>query len=277
MMEAIYFKILQRQLKFRNPNHLLRLPVDFKFTAAEFQSAKKYLQTLFELNIQWTFPGHEFYPPNFLRMKEPPLFLEFKGKPFWISKKCISVVGARKIHTLSEKWINTELAAFLSDQQACLVSGGAYGVDQQSHAACLKISQCTIVVVPSGLVDVYPKNLPQLFKYFDPDLVCFVSEFEIHQTLHKSHFFYRNRLIAAFGEVTLIIQAEIKSGSLLTVHHALEFGRPVLTLPAHPQMLGFSGNLKLLQDGAVLICSSLDLLEIWNSEIMMTPQFVTLA
>ena len=68
--------------------------------------------------------------------------------------------------------------------------------------------------------------------------------------------------------MTLIIQAELKSGSLLTVHHALENGRLVLTLPAHPMTIGFTGNIKLLQDGAYLVSSALDLLEIWNGEIM---------
>lgn len=268
MTEAILFKILHRRLKFRNPNHWLQRPRNFIFSSEEFKSAKDYLQSLAEFGISWSHPGHENYPPQFLKMKEPPLFIEYKGRPLWMEHPCLSVVGTRKIHPLSQTWIKTQFADFLKKQSVCIVSGGAYGVDQLTHQTTLKQGACTIVVVPSGLIELYPTNLLQAFKLFDFQQICFLSEFEIGQQLHKSHFFYRNRLIAALGVMTLIIQAELKSGSLLTVHHALENGRPVLTVPAHPMVLGFAGNIKLLQDGAYLISSALDLLEIWNSEIL---------
>lgn len=271
MNEAILFKILHRQLKFRNPNHLLACPQNLLFTDAEFKASTHYLQSLVDLGISWTYPGHEMYPLQFLRMKEPPLFFEYKGSPFWLYQNCLSIVGTRKMHSLSEGWLKTHLAEYLENKNVCIVSGGAFGVDQLSHLVSLKKSKNTIVVVPSGLVDLYPQNLKQIFQFFDPQLICYVSEFEINQTLHKSHFFYRNRLIAALGEMTLVVQAELKSGSLLTVHHALENGRPVLTIPAHPMSSGFAGNIKLLRDGAYLISSSLDLLEFWNAEIKSLP------
>ena len=267
MNQEVLFKALHRHLKFRNPNHLLKIPSNFLPGPEQSQAAEKYLAGLYEKGISWTHPGHFHYPAQFLKMKEPPLFLEYKGEPFWQSHPCLAVVGARKIHTLSENWMNQQLGHYLKMQDVCIVSGGAYGVDQQAHLLSVKNEKPTIVIVPSGLIDLYPKNLTQVFKFLNPELVTFLSEFENHQVLHKSHFFYRNRLIAALGEMTLIIQAEIKSGSLLTVHHALENGRPVLTLPAHPSLTGFSGNIKLLQDGAYLISSSLDLLEFWNGEI----------
>ena len=271
MNEAILFKILHRQLKFRNPNHWLQRPAHFVYSAQEFNSAKNYLLSLDAAGISWTYPGHQNYPKQFTQMKEPPLFFEYKGRPLWTLQPCLSVVGTRQIHSQSQEWIKTQFVDFLKKEKVCVVSGGAYGVDQLVHQITLKEGGCTIVVVPSGLIDIYPGNLLTALRFFDFQQICFVSEFETGQTLHKSHFFYRNRLIAAFGVMTLMIQAEIKSGSLLTVHHALENGRQVLTLPAHPVTSGFSGNIKLLQDGAYLVSSSLDLLEIWNGEIMSNP------
>ncbi len=275
MSACTQFKILQRRLKFRNPNHLVSLPDDFTFSRDELISAESYLEKLLKLGISWTYPGDINYPKQFLKMKEPPLFLEYNGKPLWKDNECLSIVGARKIHSLSEEWLKTQLVSFLEKKNICTVSGGAFGVDQLVHLISAKQGVGTIVIVPSGLVDLYPQNLHLHFQLCDPKLICFLSEFEIDQKLHKSHFFFRNRLIAALGAMTLLVQAEIKSGSLLTTHHALEIGRPVLTLPAHPMLKGFGGNIKLLQDGAYLVSSSLDLLEVWNGEIMSKNYIMT--
>lgn len=272
MNEAILFKILHRKNKFRNPNHLTTLPSSFTYTANECSEAEKYLESLWKLGISWTYPGQPYYPKNFLKMKEPPLFLEYKGEPFWMNHKCLSVVGTRKAHALTESWLKLQLSDYLQKQidlekteiRPCLVSGGAIGVDQLSHAVAIKNQMPTIAIVPSGLTELYPKNLNA---FSDSKWMCFMSEFEISQKLFKSHFYFRNRLIAALGEMTLVVQADVKSGSLLTVHHALENGRPVLTIPSHPEMHGFAGNLKLLQDGAYLISSGLDLSEFWRAEL----------
>lgn len=277
MNQAAHFKILQRQLKFRNPDHLLALPDQFSYTQKEILAAKEYLESLKSRQIQFTFPGDSHYPKQFLKMKEPPLFLEYIGNPYWLTYDGLAVVGARKIHKLTESWMRQHLSEFVIQQPVCIVSGGAFGVDQLAHCIALKKSVPTVVIVPSGLVDIYPKTLKERLDYLNPNLVCYVSEFEIDQKLNKSHFYYRNRLISALGDMVLVTQADIKSGSLLTVHHALENGKPVLTLPSHPELIGFGGNIKLLQEGAAVMSSSLDLLQIWKAEKAAMQLFLTKA
>ena len=244
MNQAICFKILQRQLKFRNPNDVLTIPHDFQFSYKEYQAALDYFDRLHQYGIQFTYPGDEKYPQQFRTMKEPPLFLEFIGKPFWLDYPCLSIVGTRQMHPLTESWMHEHLVSYFNLERVCVVSGGAFGVDQAAHFISVKQGVPTIVVVPSGLVKIYPKAMKDQLDLLGPEWVCYMSEFEIHQPLNKHHFFARNRLIAAFGEIVFVAQAEVKSGSFLTVHHALENGRPVVTLPAHPSMLGFSGNIR---------------------------------
>ena len=82
-MKPIQFKILQRRLKFRNPNNLIDIPDSLGFSSEDALAAEKYLVQLKERRIDFTYPGHENYPAAFLRMKEPPLFLEYKGPPVW--------------------------------------------------------------------------------------------------------------------------------------------------------------------------------------------------
>ncbi len=265
MNKAIQFKALQRRLKFRNPNHWTELPGDFHFSLAELLEARKYLDQLNQLGIKFTFPGDSFYPTSFLSMKEPPLFLEYQGPAFWLQNHFISIVGSRELTGLSEQWMKNHLSTFMELSSAGIVSGGARGVDQLSHVLAIKSARPTVMVLPSGLKQLYPPNLKELTQLGE-GYVCLMSEFERDQKIHKSHFYFRNRLIAALGQVTLVVQATLKSGSLLTVHHCLENGRPVSVVPSHPEMIGFDGSLKLLKEGAFLVQNFQDLLDFWNAE-----------
>ncbi|MGZ3726140.1 MAG: DNA-processing protein DprA [Pseudobdellovibrio sp.] len=269
MKQALYFKILQRRNRYRNSSHVTELPLGLIYTQTEYDEAQSYLRQLDQLQIQYTYPGHEFYPPAFLHMKEPPLFLEYMGRPVWLDNEMISIVGSREITDLTESWMKFHLSEFLNQnpQRVGIVSGGARGVDQTSHLIAIKNKKPTVFVLPSGLLDLYPKNLAQFRDdYLSASDVCFLTEFEIHQKIHKSHFYFRNRLIAALGKMTFVTQSSLKSGSLLTVHHSLEIGKPVLTVPSHPEMHGHAGNIKLMQEGAFMVSSYHDLLDFWVAE-----------
>lgn len=265
MKAAILFKIIQRQQKFRNSNNLLKIPDNFQYSDVEFNSASEYIVNLEKLGISYSFPGDEFYPSEFLKMNEPPLFFEYHGPALWKSNSFLSIVGSRQIHALSEQWLKEHLQQFTDQQVAGVVSGGALGVDQLAHLIAIKNNCPTIFVLPSGLLNLYPKSLEDIKRLGNKN-VCFISEFETHQKINKSHFYFRNRLIAALGKATLVVQASLKSGSLLTVHHCLDIGKPILTIPTHPAILGFEGNLKLIFDGAVMIRDFEDLRDFWCAE-----------
>lgn len=266
MTNAYLFKILQRQYRFRNPRHLIEIPTDLSYDPAEVQAAKEYIEQLSDRGIQHTYPGHPFYPKAFYKMKEPPLFLEYQGKPFWCEYKFISVVGSRQMSPLTEAWLKKHIPDFIIYSGLGIASGGAYGVDQLAHALALKSERPTLFILPSGLEHIYPATLSKFQARPYTENSCFVSEFESGQRIHKSHFYFRNRLIAALGEMTLVAQATLKSGSLLTVHHCLDIGRPVLTIPSHPEICGFEGNLKLVSEGAYSVSNSQQLLDFWKAE-----------
>ncbi len=266
MNNAIIFKWLQRKFKFRNPESIMVPPQGLEISTCERNEILKYLEVLSENGIFWTYPSHIDYPLAFYKMKEPPLFIEYIGKPVWKQSSLISVVGSRKIHRLTQQWISTELTSFVEQARVSVVSGGAIGVDQASHLASLKAKLPTVVVLPSGLDQIYPTNLKQLKDEILFQGGCFLSEFEFNQQVRKNYFFLRNRLIAAFSEITLIVQATERSGTMLTVHHALEFGRPVLVVSSHAMIPEFSGNKKLIKEGALFIQDKDDLLEFWHAE-----------
>ena len=152
-----------------------------------------------------------------------------------------------------------ELRSLIQTSDFRVVSGGAIGVDILSHAISVYENRPTVAILPSGLSNLYPSD----FKRLAPALLrsggVIVSEFESTDAAHKHHFFYRNRLIAALGLVTVVVQAQERSGTFLTVHHALQNGKPVLVVPSHPQLSCFRGNQILLQDGASPVYSGADI------------------
>lgn len=276
MQNAIYYKILQRRNNYRNPKSVTQIPMDLVYTESEYKEAYHYIQSLELSGIKFTHPEHKFYPQAFLKMREPPLFLEYLGEPLWMSSDFISIVGSREIDMLTEKWMRQHITEFLTENttKQGVVSGGARGVDQLAHTIAIKCNKPTIFVLPSGLCELYPSQLKSFHQQINLYPICFLSEFEMTQTIRKAHFYFRNRLIAALGDMTLVTQATLKSGSLLTVHHCLENGRPVLVVPAHPEMHGFDGNIRLLRDGAYLINNSDDLLDFWKAESSSNLSFV---
>lgn len=275
MNEAQLFKALHRQLKFRNPDSIIQISPDsdifqktiHKLTQKQLDESSSYLDQLRELEISYTYPGHYAYPSHFYQMLEPPLFLEYIGHPVWLDHQILSVVGSRKIHPWTEKWLYEVIPEFLNSTELMAVaSGGAIGVDQCAHWAAVKSLKPTIVVLPCGVRNLYPLSLQKIKDYVLEYKGVYLSEFEYQQPVRKHLFFYRNRLIAALGKMTLVAQAELRSGSLLTVHHALANGRSVVTLPAHPMMMEFSGNLHLIKEGCFYVANSEDLLNFWEAE-----------
>jgi DNA processing protein len=272
MNKAILFKIIQRQNKFRNPKALLAIPEKMEFTSQEYHDAQVYLERLISDKINYTFPGDMNYPLEFFKMLEPPLFLEYLGAPVWKNHSTVSVVGSRKIHALSVDWMKTELGWLVKNTNLSVVSGGAIGVDILSHAISIFENKPTIAVLPSGLSNLYPSEFRRLAPALLRSGGAIVSEFERNNTAHKSHFFYRNRLIAALGGATLVVQAQERSGTLLTVHHALQNGKPVLVVPSHPSLSCFRGNQILLQDGASAVYNGADVFLYLQTEMQFAAQ-----
>lgn len=260
MNKAIRFKALQRKWKFRNPQDLRNCPQKEEFSNSELQSAQNYLYELEKQGIRYSYPDHPDYPMAFRLMREPPLFFEFLGEPVWNRLPVLSVVGARKIQSSTQAWMRSELSKVLRVMPLSLCSGGAIGVDALTHTISIVEDRPTIAVMPSGLNNLYPKSFADLVPRVVAGGGAVISEFELNTRPHKSHFYHRNRLISALGCMTLVTQASARSGTMLTVHHCLQNGRPVVTLPAHPQAHEFSGNLLIIEDGGSMVTNATSLL-----------------
>lgn len=204
-----------------------------------------------------TFYGDRNYPRTFLRTANPPLALSYEGRLADLDRPCLSAVGSRDPHEFTRAWIQRDLYEFLKQTPVPIVSGGARGVDQMVHRLALLMELPTAVFLPSGLSQKYPQLWQDLQWRERP--VTFISEFLLGAPISKQNFSSRNRLIAAAGRMTLILEARAKSGTLITAHHALIEGKVLGVVPGHPHLSHFGGSLDLLSEGGCLVRNASDL------------------
>lgn len=207
-------------------------------------------------HILW--PGHKNYPKVFTDYLDTPPLLTCLGD---LNPELtpITFVGSRKSDHSSVNWMNFYMPDILKEKNISVVSGGAIGIDQKAHFIAVQSGIPTVCFLPSGLDNFYPPTL----KSFKKDILdaggAFVSCFPPHVGMYKSFFHIRNRLMACYSKLVIVIQAQIRSGTMLTAKKALDFGVPVATLPGSPLSTAFSGNLQLLYDGAFLLRDGADL------------------
>lgn len=206
--------------------------------------------------------NHSDFPQNFQNLKDVPEQL-FLSKPWDFARPSVAVVGARNMKAWVPHWLDQEFLPFVKKYELGVVSGGARGVDQAAHAVALRAGCPTLAFLPSGLECIYPKGLERFTH--QPNFVM-ATEYSKDVEMKKHHFYHRNRLIASLCSLILVVQAEKKSGSMITAKLALESGATILTLPGHVLEPEFSGNNQLLYDGALMIRSFGDLETLYQSE-----------
>ena len=205
------------------------------------------------------------YPKQLLQLSDPPIFLSVKGIVPEAQRWHLSVVGSRNPSHESLNWMEHQLTQIVK-KDCVLVSGAARGIDQRAHQLCLRNRKPTIAFLPSGLAQIYPQS----FVRWQNDIIasggCLISEYLPGEPMRTHHFHERNRMIAAYSPVLLVVEARLKSGSIMTANKAAEMGKPLATVPSFPDNLRFQGNLKLLFDGAQMVRDAYDLLALLSLE-----------
>lgn len=218
-------------------------------------------QSLKELGAQIIYPFHLAYPPAFLELEDPPLFLSCVGDlSVLAAADRIAVVGSRELSLRCERWMEHELTRFLRmNSNAVIISGGARGADQAAHLAAIRAKRPTIVFLPSGLNEIFPKDL---ISWRDPILRSgglIISAYAPDDKIRNFRFEGRNRLIAALSQLVFVTEAGRRSGSIMTARLAVELGRDLCVLPSFPGELVGQGTLDLMVNGAEPIRDAEDL------------------
>lgn len=219
-------------------------------------------------DLHWsTLPGHHLitfadprYPPLLKQIpRSAPLVLFVSGDPETLLKPQIAIVGSRG-PTPSGREIAAELATELGRLGFVITSGLAVGIDAAGHTAALAAGHGTIAVTATGLDRTYPARHAQLAKEIVAAGGALVSEFGIGTPPLKEHFPRRNRIISGLTLGTLVVEAALRSGSLITARFALEQGREVFAVPGSIRNPLARGCHSLIRDGAKLVETADDII-----------------
>lgn len=202
---------------------------------------------------------HPLYPALLKELTSPPLVLFCEGNPQLLSQRQVAIVGSRRA-TLQGLSIATEFAAELGEMGLTITSGLALGIDGAAHKGACGTSGNTIAVMGGGLEQMHPKSHVKLAQQMLAGGGCMVSEFAPWVIPKPYHFPRRNRIIAAMSEAVLVIEAKIKSGSMITANLAADAGKDVFAIPGNIKHPLTAGPHYLIQQGATLTTCVPDIL-----------------
>lgn len=208
--------------------------------------------------------------PALLREADPcPPVLWTKGSAALAGKSCVGMVGARNASALARKFTR-QLAREIGLEHHVIVSGLARGIDTAAHEAALDTG--TIAVVAGGLDVIYPPENAALHAAIAARGLI-VSE-QLPGTEPKAEFFpRRNRIISGLSRALIVVEAALRSGSLITARLAAEQGREVFAVPGSPLDPRCEGTNRLIRDGATLLMSARDVLEVLGNAVQRHMDF----
>lgn len=208
--------------------------------------------------------GEENYPELLKKIKNPPKVLYYKGK---IEPKelCFAVVGTRRCSSYGKQAV-LEIAGGLADYSFTIVSGLAPGIDTFAHQACVEKKKRTIAVLGTGIDEksIYPKeNIPLARKIVELGGLL-ISEYPPGTKGANFTFPQRNRIISGLSIGILVIEAKMRSGSLITAGNGFSQDRKVFAVPGSIYSLNSKGTNTLIKKGAKLVENAEDILEELN-------------
>jgi len=199
------------------------------------------------------------YPQQLREINDPPYALFYIGDIDYLQQTQLAMVGSRT-PTAAGRQIAKDFAHHLSNAGITITSGLAHGIDAACHRGALKGIAGSVAVVANGLHTIYPKANTKLAEAISKN-GCLISESPVGADPHRGLFPRRNRIISGLSIGTLVTEAAVNSGSLITTRHAMEQGREVFAIPGSIHNPLAKGCHSLIKSGAKLVETATDILE----------------
>jgi DNA processing protein len=205
-------------------------------------------------------PVDEGYPGELADLHDPPAWLFVRGQPIRDGALRVAIVGSRRCSALGRELAH-ELGRRLASVGVCVVSGAAAGIDGRSHEGALAAAGPTIAVLGSGIDVAYPRSNGELIAAVaSAEGGTVISEYPPGTPARPYHFPARNRIVAALGTGLVVVEGAGKSGSRISVDHALDLGREVFAIPGPVTSPLAEVPLEMIREGATMIRGADDLL-----------------
>jgi len=214
------------------------------------------------------------YPRLLKKINDAPEKLFYKGE--WdteIFKNCLAVVGSRRM-TISGKRAAELLAGEAAAQGITIVSGFMYGIDAIAHRAALNAGGRTIAVMPCGIDLIHPEYQEELYNDILKNKGLIISEYEGDFQPELWTYPRRNRIVAGLSQAVLVVEAGIKSGSLITANWAKKFKRKIFAAPGPIFSSVSKGTNQLIKDGAGIATESKDVVDYYRESAVFSSRFI---
>ena len=207
----------------------------------------------------------EKYPIRLREVKGRPRKLYVKGDSSLLNNSSIAIVGSRDIDEYGYEQAK-RFSSFLSQKGLTIISGLARGVDSVAHTYSKEKKGKTIAVLASGFNYIYPEENKRLYEEILEEGGCVITEWEEDTPVDMNRFPKRNRIISGLSVATLVIEAKYKSGSTITARYSMKQQKPVFCIPGNIDRVRSGGTNKLISEGAYLVVSPVEILEILEYE-----------
>lgn len=225
----------------------------------------QYVESVQKKGIEVITYFDERYPQLLKEIDTPPWVLYALGNVSLLSSLSIGMVGTRNPTAYGRK-VSEMLTEGLCEAGITIVSGLAKGIDGTCHQSALNCNGHTIAVLGTAIDVIYPREHRVLYEQIKQKGLI-ISEYPIGTSSHPGMFPQRNKIIAGISKGTVVVEADVKSGSLITADRALEYNREVFAVPGPITSPKSRGCLDLLKQGAKIVTAPSDILEEYNVNI----------
>lgn len=225
-------------------------------------AAMQELESLAKLGGRMIFAGDADYPLALSSIEDAPPVLSVLGDIKILQQKSVALVGSRNA-SLNGRKLAHHMAADLGRAGYIVVSGLARGIDTAAHQGAIEFG--TVAVVAGGVDVVYPRENHDLYQKIIASRGAVISECALGMQPIAQHFPKRNRIVSGLCEGVVVVEANLRSGSLITARLAGEQGRDVMAVPGFPLDPRAEGTNSLLRDGVILVRHAADVIETVDS------------
>ncbi|MBR2786003.1 MAG: DNA-processing protein DprA [Clostridia bacterium] len=248
-----------------NYNNLIQVPELDEKSVNEIlnneyrENLEKYEEYISKNNIKLITLFDEEYPKSLKNIYDTPIMLFAKGNTKLLENGGIAIVGSRNC-TLYGSETAKKLAYNLAKKNIPIISGLARGIDKYSHIGALEAQGDTIAVLGNGLDYIYPYENKNLYERILENNGLIVTEYVIGTQPSKINFPARNRIISGLADGVTVVEAQKRSGALITADFALEQGKEVFAVPGNVNSANSEGTNELIKQGATLVTNYQDII-----------------
>lgn len=242
----------------------LSLPREFLNKKAKLDPEKCYQDALSKEGVKILTYNNPKYPSLLKEIPDFPLSLYYLGDLENLDfSNTVAIVGSRNATTNAKVALNS-IISDLNNTNIVIVSGLAYGIDATAHQSALDNNLKTVAVIGTGLDIQYPTQNKKLYSDIVQQGGVIFSEFPLKTQAYPGNFPQRNRIVVGMSYGTLVAEAQIKSGAMISANLTLDYNRELMCMPGNIMNANTSGIYHLIKNGASIVTSGADLLNNLN-------------